>query len=105
MINTAKVRVALEAKLHELEHRAEEIEADLSTKPDADWEENAIESEDDEVLASVGNLTLEDIRHIKLAIGRIDSGQYQICTTCGKDIPEARLKALPHSSTCIHCAS
>lgn len=105
MIDTEKVRVALEAKLHELEHRAEEIEEDLCSKPNPDWEENAIETEDDEVLVAVGDLTLDDIRHIKLALARIDSGGYETCSSCGKSIPAARLRALPHASTCIGCAS
>lgn len=25
------------------------------------------------------------------------------CKECGEEIPEARLKALPHAETCVHC--
>ena len=27
-----------------------------------------------------------------------------ICTRCGKEIPELRLKALPHTKTCVQCS-
>ena len=104
MIDLKKLKAGLEAKLKELEERAEEIEEDLSAKPDSDRDENAIESEDDEVLASLGDLTLDDIRSIKLALNRINSGNYGECTTCGTKIAEDRLKVLPHATTCIRCA-
>ena len=104
MIDQKKLKVALEAKLRELEERAEDIEEDLSAPPDRDWEENAIESEDDEVLASLGDLTLDDMRHIRLALSRIANGNYGICVSCGGAIAEARLKVLPHATTCIKCA-
>lgn len=104
MIRTKKIKEALEAKLKELEERAEDIEEDLSAKPDSDWDENAIESEDDEVLATIGDLTLDDIRSIKLALSRIEAGSYGICTGCGAEIAKARLKILPHTTQCIKCA-
>jgi len=48
MLKNAKIKSALEAKLKELEERAEGIEDDLAAKPDAYWDENAIAAEDDE---------------------------------------------------------
>ena len=104
MINQEKLKTALEAKLKELEDRAAGIEEDLSAKPDSDWEEHAVESEDDEVLAQLGDLTLEDMRSIKLALSRIASGDYGKCTSCGGEIAEARLQVLPYATTCIKCA-
>ncbi|MEQ9407651.1 MAG: TraR/DksA family transcriptional regulator [Fuerstiella sp.] len=104
MIDKQKLKRALEAKLRELQERAADIEEDLSSKPDADWEENAVESEDDEVLAGIGDLTKHDIREIKLALSSLENGTYGICTTCGAEIPEARLKVLPYTTTCVKCA-
>ena len=92
------------AKLTELEARAEGIEADLSATPNSDWEENAKESEDDDVLQSLGDLTMDDIQHVKLAISRIDSGKYGICTSCNEEIGADRLKVLPYATQCIKCA-
>ena len=104
MIDTKKVRKALEEKLKQLQARAEEIEEDLSAPPDRDWDEDAIESADDEVQAAIGDLTLHDMREIKLAIARIDAGDYGVCATCKQRIPVGRLNALPFATTCVDCA-
>lgn len=104
MTKISKLKTALEAKLKELELLAEDIEEDLSAKPDSDWAEDAIESEDDEVLATIGHLTLDDIRAIKLALSRIEAGTYGVCTTCEAEIAKARLKVLPHATKCVNCA-
>ncbi len=100
-----KIKAALEAKLEELEERAEDIADDLAEAPNADWDENAKESEDDEVLSAIGNLAVDDIRHIELALGRIESGCYGICVACSKPIAEERLKVIPHAGKCVNCES
>ncbi len=104
MSNHAKLKAALEAKLNELMNRAEDIEGALSNPGNSDWEENALESENDEVLAGVGDLTKDEIHEIKLALSRIESGQYGKCSSCGEDISKERLAALPFATTCIKCA-
>ena len=55
------IRAQLEDKLQQLVARAERIDSDLSETPDEDWEDRATELEDDEVMSSVGNATLEEI--------------------------------------------
>lgn len=103
-MDTDQLKKALEQKLIELTERARDIEEDLSAKPDSDWEENAIDSEDDEVLASLGDLTQHDIQDIRLALSRIASGKYGTCVSCNHPIGEDRLEALPHATRCIKCA-
>ncbi len=103
-MDIAKIKSALEAKLKELESRAERIEGDLAAAPNSDWEENAKESEDDDVLASLGDLTLDDIQNVKLAISRINNGGYGTCLTCAGKIGSERLKALPYATECVACA-
>ena len=39
------------------------------------------------------------------AIVRIDGGSFEVCVTCGNDIPAARLDARPYSTQCVACAS
>lgn len=104
MINYDSVKKSLEAKLRELVARAEGIEDDLNQPGDSDWGEHAIETEDDEVQASIGEATVHDIQEIKLALSRIESGHYDECTSCGNKIPEARLNVLPFATTCVNCA-
>lgn len=98
------VKSELEARLNELMQRAADIEARLSNPGSADWEENATESEDDEVLSGIGSVTKNEIQEIKLALNRIETGHYGKCTSCGDAISKARLAALPFATTCIICA-
>ncbi|ALK97888.1 hypothetical protein AB595_24610 [Massilia sp. WF1] len=43
------------------------------------------------------------LHEIDAAIGRLESGGYGICVSCGRDIPEARLLATPTVQTCVAC--
>jgi len=104
MNHNSTIKAGLEARLNELMQRAAEIETRLSNPGSADWEENATESEDDEVLSGVGTLTKNEIQEIKLALNRIETGHYGKCTSCGESISKLRLEALPYASTCIKCA-
>lgn len=104
MSDIMKVKAELEEKLRELTSRAEEIDHDLSEPPDDDWSENAIESENDEVLERVGGMALDEIRKIKLALSKIDAGTYGVCERCNKKIARQRLEALPYATRCIKCS-
>lgn len=104
MNHYAAEKATLEAMLEELMQRASEIEEKLSNPGSADWSENAVESEDDEVLSSVGRLAKKEILEINLALNRIETGQYETCTACGEKIAKDRLAALPFATTCIKCA-
>lgn len=70
----------------------------------SDWEEQATERENDEVLESLGTASTEELQMIKAALQRIDSGDYFSCSVCGEDIPPARLELLPFSTRCVSCA-
>ncbi len=58
--------------------------------------------------ARVGSL-LERARRsaarIEEAIARLDAGDYGRCVTCGAVIPDERLDALPHATSCFACAA
>lgn len=98
------VKAELEKKLQELNDRASEIDDDLSEAPDADWDENAIDSEQDEVLEGVGKATNEEIVQIKRALQQIDAGTYGTCSECSSAIDPERLEALPFSTRCVKCS-
>ncbi|MGV3485155.1 MAG: TraR/DksA family transcriptional regulator [Planctomycetaceae bacterium] len=102
--DNAKVRERLEAMLATLVARAERIDSDLSQPTDEDWEERATELQDDDVLSSVGNLTVSEIEQIKRALRRIDEGTYGACERCGATIPPERHALLPYATTCTGCA-
>ena len=100
----SKLKSLLDSRLMELEDRADRIEYRLSDPGSPDWEENAALHSNDEVLNVLNNLTHHDIHEIRLAISRIENGSYGTCTNCGNSIGQARLNALPFTSTCIECA-
>ena len=104
MPDYSSIKAELEEKLGQLVARVQEIDDDLSETPADDWEERATEMEDDEVLLSVGNVTLKEIKQIKQALHQIEAGTYGTCTRCGVQIPAERLELLPYAITCTKCA-
>lgn len=47
----------------------------------------------------------QEIREIKEALGRIEKGQYGVCTRCGQPISSKRLLLAPMSRMCTACKS
>lgn len=76
---------------------------------------NAIESGDECDIASdaidrtmLDSLGQQDANRLELvnkALTRIAQGKYGVCFACGKDIPMARLEALPWTGMCVDCKS
>ena len=62
----------------------------------------SIERELDLVLSAQAKGAVEEIDR---ALAKIDAGTYGVCEKCGKEIPRARLKALPHAPLCVACKS
>ena len=50
------------------------------------------------------NTTHDEIKKIKQAISRIDSGTFGICLICGQTIKKEQLNHTPFSSQCSHCS-
>lgn len=102
-VDYSNIKAELEQRLRELTTRANEIEEDLSAEADDDWQENAVESENDEVLERIGQVTLDEIAQIKRAVMQIDAGTYGVCSKCGQAISAERLEAIPFSTRCVAC--
>jgi RNA polymerase-binding protein DksA len=101
---TGTVKKQLQARLRELNARIDEIEGDLRTPRSASWEDRATETEGDEVLDALEDSAMAEVAEIRKALERIEAGTYGICATCGDDINERRLQALPYATQCINCA-
>jgi RNA polymerase-binding protein DksA len=104
MANKEQLKAELQARLAELGAKVDEVSHELRTAHSADWEERAIESEGDEVLEALENSALAEIQQIQRTLGKIDDGTYGACITCGSDIDQKRLEALPYATQCISCA-
>lgn len=105
MISHSQRRAQLQARYAELEKRIVAIDEELDAEHSSDWDELAIEREDDEVLEGVGNSAQREIRQIEAALERLDSGEYGVCTICGDPIPDERLTILPYTPFCRNCAA
>lgn len=46
----------------------------------------------------------EEAARLKVALKRIETDGYGICSECGEDIPVGRLMAMPASTLCVSCA-
>ena len=103
-INTQVIQATLHEQLEQLQLRLSRVMADLSRPHSADSEEQAQERENDEVLENIALETKQSIEQVKSALTRINDGSYGVCETCGGDISEARLTALPEASECVNCA-
>lgn len=104
MLDLDAIKANLEEKMKELQDRATEIENSLSSPKNADSEERAVELENDQTITAIGVMTDAEIRDIRIAISRIESGDYTSCASCGKHIAKERLLALPWTSKCVRCA-
>ena len=52
---------------------------------------------------TLGDNAEQVISSIDAALARIEAGTYGNCTSCGNEIPQARLEAYPWASLCIDC--
>jgi RNA polymerase-binding transcription factor DksA len=63
-----------------------------------------VTAERSEIEALVGTLA-ETLHEIEDALGKMEDGTYGRCESCGGDIGDARLEAMPAARLCIRCAS
>ena len=99
------LRTRLQKRLDQLTRRAGKIEENLRRPQNPDWQERAVESENDEVLEHLDATTLEEVGQLEVALGWIDDWTYGTCARCGAPIGETRLTAVSYTLTCIGCAS
>jgi len=104
MSEYAEYQQVLLAKRRELLERVTAIARDSQLPSSADSEEQAVELENEEVLAALDGEARHTLELIDQALQRIEHGEYGLCAECGNPIAPARLKAIPYASLCIDCA-
>ncbi|WP_341211446.1 TraR/DksA C4-type zinc finger protein [uncultured Limimaricola sp.] len=105
MAEESERRARIETRIEELKIHLAEIEVSLDQALDPDLEDQAIDLEEDEVLESMGRVNLRELRLLEEALARMGRGEYGICRRCGRDISQARLRAVPYAVLCRDCAS
>ena len=70
----------------------------------ADWSEQVVEKENDEVIDALSNLDSDKVEKIDAALERINADTFGVCMNCGEEINEKRLDAVTYAATCIKCS-
>ncbi len=99
-----QLRQRLHARRAELEALLERVRSNIRRGFDPNSRERAKEMEDSDVVDTLGNEAVAELRLIKATMQRLDEGIYGICTGCGDAIVSDRLKAYPYAEFCIECA-
>lgn len=105
MANTRKEE--LERLKQELTRRLERYEAHQHRedgKLEADFSEQAVQRQNDEVVDSLESEVRVELRHVIHALDRLEEGEGDVCERCGDSINPERLKILPWASLCVRCA-
>lgn len=100
-------KAELETLKHELTLRLRRYEAHQHRddgKLEADFSEQAVQRQNDEVVDSLEYEVREELRQVIHALDRIEQGEGDVCERCGNDINPERLKVLPWASLCVRCA-
>lgn len=108
MYDLKEIQKELTARRTRLLGREEQLENDIRHKEgalEADFEEQAVQQENDQVLDALDSITRAEIIQIDSALRRIQSGTYGVCTSCGKTIDHARIRTMPTAELCIGCAA
>lgn len=71
---------------------------------DPDFEEQAVERQNEEVIDALDEAAHRELTQIAGALARMERGEYGVCTVCGETIPERRLRAVPYADQCVSCA-
>jgi RNA polymerase-binding transcription factor DksA len=58
---------------------------------------------DRKMIEAVGAQEVKRFHLIDSTLTRIRQGKYGLCIKCGKQIPQARLEALPYALMCVNC--
>ncbi len=91
--------------LEALENQNADMKSLVKPVESGDEADVASDAVDRTLLDSLGAQDAQRLRLIDSALDRIRLEKYGICVGCGKEIPEARLNALPYALMCITCAS
>ncbi len=81
----------------------EEFRAIVAEMDPKDVADVASDDIDRKMIEALGTQDIKRLKAIDAALTRINQGRYGLCMSCGKKIPEERLRAIPYAVLCIDC--
>jgi RNA polymerase-binding protein DksA len=106
-MNHEEIRQLLLQRKQELQQRGGKVSSDLRREGEAlvaDFADQAVQTQNDEVLQAIGTSGAAEIQQIDRALERLKAGTYGTCQRCGQPIEAGRLKAVPYAIHCAACA-
>ena len=103
-MNIEHFKHLLEAKERELLANVTRLEAEARGSGEAevrDPMDDATAAQGASESLEEGSLASETLTQVRDALQRIENGTYGKCITCGKQIPVARLEAVPWAAYCV----
>lgn len=98
-----KLLAQREVLMGSLAEQSNDMRSLVKTSDSGDVADIASDAIDRALLDSMGAQDAERLRQIDNALDKIREGKYGICMRCNREIPQARLKALPFAVMCVTC--
>ncbi len=89
--------------LDSLAGQSEELRKLVENVESGDDADKASDTIDRTLLNSLSDASQRRLVMINNALDRISQDRYGLCLLCGKEIPEARLEAIPYAALCVEC--
>ena len=102
-----KVEARLTERKREIAERRTQLERSSAERDTelADYDQHPAdegsETHDQELDETTGIILAAELENVDLALERLGTGDYGRCVDCGKEIPAARLEAMPEAVRCI----
>jgi RNA polymerase-binding transcription factor DksA len=100
----ASRRAQLTAERERVHSELRQLGIDRNSYDEGFADSGQVTAERGEVDALVGSLR-ETLLEIDAALGKLEDGTYGRCESCGQDIAEDRLEAMPAARLCMACTS
>jgi DnaK suppressor protein len=102
-----QVEARLDERMSEIAHRREELQRNGEGLKEelADYDQHPADAGTETFEAELDETTLiildEEERRVAEARKAVEEGRYGVCVDCGKEIPAARLEAIPETVRCV----
>jgi len=103
-MDTAHFKHLLELKQQELVGEIAKLEEEARGAGEPEVRDSADDATADQGISESldeGTAASQTLTQVRDALKRINSGTYSRCIQCGKQIPEARLEAVPWAAYCV----
>jgi len=105
----ATVKADLEREQQALHDQLAELgfaeEDDTGLEYDSNFADTSQVTAERSEATTLANNLREHLADVEHALKKIEDGRYGVCESCGQEIPESRLEAIPAGRLCMSCAS